>query len=218
MRGRGPSQSRGPERAVRPRADAFLGKMVGMDANPINLAPLIFPCNGKTPRIHRSAWIAPGAVIIGDVEIGPDSSVFYGSVLRADVNSITIGARTNIQDNSTIHVDSDAETVLGDDVTVGHMALIHGTRVGDGTLVGMKSALLSHSVIGEGCLIAAGAVVLENQEIPARSLAAGVPAKVRRELDDETVRGFVHHAAKYVDTARMHDGISPVPLSDVLFD
>ncbi|WJZ05810.1 UDP-3-O-[3-hydroxymyristoyl] glucosamine N-acyltransferase [Corynebacterium freneyi] len=192
--------------------------MVGMDASPLNQAPLILPCNGKTPRIHRSAWIAPGAVIIGDVTIGPDSSVFYGSVLRGDINSITVGARTNIQDNSTVHVDSDAETVLGDDVTVGHMALIHGTRVGDGTLVGMKSALLSHSVVGSGALIAAGAVVLEGQEIPARSLAAGVPAKVRRELDDATVEGFITHAAKYVETSRLHGDISPVPLSDVLFD
>ena len=160
-----------------------------MDATPNNQVPLIFPCNGKTPRIHRSAWIAPGAVIIGDVEIGPDSSVFYGSVLRGDINSIRVGARTNIQDNSTVHVDADAETVLGDDVTVGHMALIHGTTVGNGTLVGMKSALLSHSKVGEGSLIAAGAVVLEGQEIPPRSLAAGVPAKVRRELDDAAVEG-----------------------------
>lgn len=190
--------------------------MAVMDAN--TRKPLILPCNGKTPRIHRSAWIAPGAVIIGDVEIGPDSSVFYGSVLRGDVNSITIGARTNIQDNSTVHVDADAPTVLGDDVTVGHMALVHGTTVGDGTLVGMKSALLSRSVVGGGSLIAAGAIVLEGQEIPPRSLAAGVPAKVRRELDDATVEGFVHHAGKYVATSRLHADLSPVPLDDVLFD
>lgn len=195
--------------------------MVGMNGNPdiapTAIGPLIYPCNGKTPRIHESAWIAPGAVIIGDVEIGPDSSVFYGSVLRADINCIRIGARTNIQDNSTIHVDEDAETILGDDVTVGHMALIHGTTVGDGTLVGMKSALLSHSVVGAGSLIAAGAVVLEGQEIPARCLAAGVPAKVRRELDDDTVAHFITHAGKYVETSRLHGGLSPVPLDDVRF-
>ena len=212
------ARARAPENTVRRRADPFLGKMVAMDATPNNQVPLIFPCNGKTPRIHRSAWIAPGAVIIGDVEIGPDSSVFYGSVLRGDINSIRVGARTNIQDNSTVHVAADAETVLGDDVTVGHMALIHGTTVGNGTLVGMKSALLSHSKVGEGSLIAAGAVVLEGQEIPPRSLAAGVPAKVRRELDDAAVEGFIHHAAKYIETSHLHDGISPVPLSDVLFD
>lgn len=180
-------------------------------------APLILPCNGKTPRIHRSAWIAPGAVVIGDVEIGPDSSVFYGCVLRGDINSITVGARTNIQDNSTVHVDEDVATVIGDDVTIGHMGLIHGTTVGNGSLIGMKAALLSHSVIGEGSLIAAGAVVLERQEIPARSLAAGIPAKVRRELDDDAVAGFITHAGKYVETSRLHGDLEPVSLEDVRF-
>ncbi|MEJ6020048.1 gamma carbonic anhydrase family protein [Corynebacterium sp. H113] len=180
-------------------------------------APVILPCNGKIPRIHKDAWIAPGAVIIGDVEIGADSSVFYGCVLRGDINSIRIGERTNIQDNSTIHVDEDAETIIGDDVTVGHMALIHGTTVENGTLVGMKSALLSHSKVGTGSLIAAGAVVLEGQEIPARSLAAGIPAKVRRELDDDAVAGFITHAGKYVDTSRLHKELSPISLDDVRF-
>lgn len=119
--------------------------------------PLILPFNGKAPRIHDTAWIAPNATIIGDVEIGPDASVFYGVVLRGDVNAIKIGARTNIQDNCVLHVDGDAPCTLGEDVTVGHMALVHGATVGDGTLVGMKSALLSRSIIGAGSLIAASA-------------------------------------------------------------
>ena len=164
--------------------------------------PLILPFNGKKPRIHAEAWIAPNATIIGDVEIGPESSIFYGCVLRGDVGPIRIGARTNIQDNCTVHVDSDAPCTIGDDVTVGHMALLHGTTVGDGTLVGMKSALLSHSVVGPGALIAAGAIVLEGQSIPAKSLAAGVPAKVRRELDDEQSAAFIPHAARYITTAQ----------------
>lgn len=167
---------------------------------------MILEFEGKTPQIHPSAWVAPTAVIIGDVEIGPDSSVFYGAVLRGDVNKIRIGARTNIQDNSVLHVDEDAPCTLGDDVTVGHMALVHGTTVGDGTLVGMKSALLSRSVVGAGALIAAGAVVLEGQEIPDKSLAAGVPAKVRRELSDEQSASFIPHAGRYVELAKRHAG------------
>lgn len=173
--------------------------------------PLILPFNGKTPRIHESAWIAPNATIIGDVEIGPDASVFYGVVLRGDVNAIRIGARSNIQDNCVLHVDGDAPCTLGADVTVGHLALVHGSTVGDGTLVGMKSALLSRSVIGPGALIAAGAVVLEGQEIPAKALAAGVPAKVRRELDDAQSRAFIPHAGRYVQTSK-----SQAPLTQAL--
>lgn len=166
--------------------------------------PLILPFNGKTPRVHESAFIAPNATLIGDVEIGPEASVFYGCVLRADVNRIVVGARSNIQDNSVLHVDADADCVLGEDVAVGHMALVHGSHVGDGTLVGMKSALLSRSVIGAGSLIAAGAVVLEGAEIGDKVLAAGVPAKVRRELSDDESQAFIPHAAKYVATAAAH--------------
>ena len=159
---------------------------------------MILPFNGKTPRVHESAFVAPNATLIGDVEIGPQASVFYGCVLRADSNRIKVGARTNIQDNSVLHVDADADCVLGDDVTIGHMALVHGAHVGNGTLIGMKSALLSRSVI------AAGAVVLEGAEIGDKVLAAGVPAKVRRELSDEESQAFIPHAAKYVETAAAH--------------
>lgn len=181
-------------------------------------APLILTYRGATPRIHRDAWIAPGAVIIGDVEIGADSSVFYGSVLRGDVAPIRIGERTNIQDNSTIHVDRGVATILHDDVTVGHMALVHGAEVESGCLIGMKSTLLSRSKIGSGSLIAAGAVVLEDQEIPAASLAAGVPAKVRRELSEEAVAGFVAHARRYVETARNHTMLTEVDIDMVRFN
>ena len=166
---------------------------------------MIIEFEGKKPKIHPTAWVAPTAVIIGDVEIGPDASVFYGCVLRGDVNAIRIGARTNIQDNSVLHVDGDAPCVLGEDVTIGHMALVHGTTVGDGTLVGMKSTLLSRSVIGAGALIAAGAVVLEGMEIPDRALAAGVPAKIRRELSEEQSAGFIPHAGRYVELSKRHN-------------
>ncbi|MGP6173998.1 gamma carbonic anhydrase family protein [Corynebacterium sp. A21] len=179
--------------------------------------PLILPFGNKRPRIHRSAWIAPNATIIGDVEIGPEASVFYGCVLRGDVNAITVGARTNIQDNCVLHVDRDAPCTLGDDVTIGHLALVHGATVGNGTLIGMKSALLSRSEVGPGSLIAAGAVVLEGQVIAPRSLAAGVPAKVRRELSEEQSAAFIPHAGRYIEIAARQSG-EQLSLEDVWVD
>lgn len=184
----------------------------------MNNGPLILPHNGKLPRIHETAWIAPNATIIGDVEIGPDSSVFYGCVLRADSGRIRIGARTNLQDGTVVHVDPDAPCTLGDDVTVGHAAMLHGTTVGNGTLVGMRASLLSHSVIGSGSLIAAGAVVLEHSEVGDRQLAAGVPAKVRRDLTDEESAGFIPHAGKYVELSKAQaDATEAVSLDEVRF-
>ncbi|MGO2865201.1 gamma carbonic anhydrase family protein [Corynebacterium casei] len=182
-------------------------------------SPLILPFQGKTPKIHRSAWIAPNATIIGDVEIGPDASVFYGVVLRGDTNKITIGARSNIQDNSVFHCDADAPATLEDDVTIGHMALVHGAYVEAGSLIGMHAALLSRSRIGAGSLIAGSALVLEGQDIPARSLAAGVPAKVRRELSPEESAAFIPHAARYVDFSKNQAGAGEaLSLDDVLFE
>lgn len=180
-------------------------------------APLILPFNGVAPKIDPSAWIAPTAVVIGDVEIGPDSSVFYGCVLRADVGAIRVGARTNIQDGSVLHCESDSPAVLGDDVTLGHQALVHGATIGNGTLIGMKAAVLSRAVVGEGALVAGGAVVLEGAEIPAKSLAAGVPAKVRRELSDDESLAFIPHAAHYVELAKAQAGLDqviPYPVPD----
>lgn len=178
---------------------------------------LLLPFAGKKPRIHRSAWIAPNATIIGDVEIGPESSVFYGSVLRGDVGEIRIGARCNIQDNCVFHVEEDTPCVLEDDVTVGHMAMVHAAHVESGSLVGMSSSLLSRCTIGAGSLIAAGAVVLEGTEIPPRSLAAGVPAKVRRELSAEESEAFIPHAARYVECAQRQSN-EALSLDEVLFD
>ncbi len=179
--------------------------------SPRTTGPLILPYQGKTPRIHSSAYVAPNAVIIGDVEIAEDASVFYGVVVRADVGAVRIGARSNIQDNSVVHTEQDSPTVIGEDVTVGHQALIHACTVGDGTLVGMQSALLSRSVIGTGCIIGGGAVVLEDQEIPAGSLAAGLPATVRRELSGEERTHLIAHAAGYVALAK-----NQVPPGDAL--
>ena len=166
---------------------------------------MILPYRDYQPQVGTGGWVAPNATLIGDVVLGEDVSLWYNTVVRGDVHAIRIGARTNIQDNSVLHVDGDAPCILGEDVTIGHMALVHGTTVGDGTLVGMKSTLLSRSVIGAGALIAAGAVVLEGMEIPDRALAAGVPAKIRRELSEEQSAGFIPHAGRYVELSKRHN-------------
>lgn len=164
--------------------------------------PYFYEYEGRRPTVHPDAWIAPTATLIGDVTVAAGASVFYGVVLRGDVGAIRVGERTNIQDNCVLHVDTGQECVLGDDVTVGHLALVHSAHVADGCLIGMGSKVLPRSRIGEGSLIAAGAVVLEGAEIPPRSLAAGVPAKVRRELTAEESQAFIPHAANYVQTAQ----------------
>lgn len=160
---------------------------------------------GVWPRIHPDAWIAPGAVVVGDVEIGADSSVWYGSVLRGDVHSIRIGARSNLQDGCILHVTRDRfACVLGDEVTVGHRAVVHGCRVGDGALIGIGAIVLDGAEVGAGALIGAGAVVTPGAKIPERWIALGVPARPVRELTAGEVEEQRARALAYVDTARRH--------------
>lgn len=163
---------------------------------------LIVPFNGKTPKVADSAFVADNATLIGDVEIGENASVFFGAVLRGDVAPIRIGAGSNVQDNVVIHVDADHPAVVGKDVSIGHLAMIHGCTVKDGALVGMSATVLNGAVVGAGALVSAGAVVLENAQIPERSLAAGVPAKVRRELHPE--EDMSENSAKYVELSRRY--------------
>src|SRR5690554_5825313 len=167
-------------------------------------SPLIIPINGNTPTIDETAWIAPNATLIGNVTLGSESSVFYGAVLRGDVDSITLGARSNLQDNVTVHCDSGIPTSIGSGVSVGHAAVLHGCTVEDDCLIGMSATVLNGAVIGSGSLVAAGAVVLEGTIIPPRSLAAGVPAKVRRELTDDEVESLRNNATHYVGYAKTH--------------
>jgi gamma-carbonic anhydrase len=145
---------------------------------------------GKTPRLGGRVFVAENAALIGDVELGDDVSIWYGTVIRGDVNFIRIGARTNIQDNSVIHVEHiDGPTIIAEEVTVGHAAVVHGCKVHRGALIGMGAHVLSHAVVGESALVAAGAVVPEGMIVPPRTLVAGVPAKVKRPLtDDELAR------------------------------
>ncbi len=165
---------------------------------------LLLPFDGARPTVNDSAWIAPNATLIGRVRVAERASVFYGSVLRADVDSISIGAGSNIQDNVSIHCDAGIPTRVGAGVSVGHSAVLHGCTVEDDCLIGMGAVVLNRAVIGAGSLVAAGAVVLEGTIIPPGSLVAGVPAKVRRALDDDERAGLQDNARRYLELSRLH--------------
>jgi carbonic anhydrase/acetyltransferase-like protein (isoleucine patch superfamily) len=152
---------------------------------------------GRTPTIDPSAFVAPGARVVGGVTLSEGASVWYNAVLRADGDTIMIGVGSNLQDNVSVHVDSGHPVVIGENVSVGHNAVVHGCTIGDGSLIGMGAVVLNGAKIGSGCLVAGGAVVLEGSEIPDGSLVAGVPAKVRRELSDEEVAGIRRNAETY---------------------
>jgi carbonic anhydrase/acetyltransferase-like protein (isoleucine patch superfamily) len=172
---------------------------------------VIVPYRGRTPRIHPTAFVAPTAVIIGDVEIGPESSIWFGAVLRGDhpVHGIRIGARTSIQDNCVLHVSARGATVVGDEVTVGHGAVFESCTIRRGALIGMNAVILHGADIGEEALVAALSVVPEGMAVPARTLVAGAPARVRRELTGDAAAWVRDSAQHYVDLSRTYldDGI-----------
>lgn len=159
----------------------------------------------KSPSVDPTAWIAPGAVVVGDVALGPGVGIWYGCVLRGDVNAIRIGARSNVQDGSVLHVTRNRfETVVGDEVTIGHRAVVHGCRVGDGALIGIGAIVLDGAQVGEGALVGAGAVVTPGKVIPPRSLVVGTPARVVRLLDDDELSKQRERTLHYVELAREH--------------
>jgi len=158
----------------------------------------------KTPQIHETAYVAEGAQVIGDVILKADSSIWYNTVCRADINQIVIGERTNIQDNSVIHLENDQGVLVENDVTVGHNAIIHGCSIADGALIGMGAIIMNGAVIGKGAVIGAGAVVKEDMVIPDFSLVVGVPGKIVKTLSPETYNENVKWAAKYVKLANVH--------------
>lgn len=160
---------------------------------------MIKPFRGAAPKIHETAYVAEDAVVIGDVEIGAEASVWHGCVVRGDVNFIRIGARTNVQDASVIHVSSETHsTVLEDEVTIGHRVTLHGCHVETGCLIGIGSILLDGARIGRQSLVAAGSLVTPETTIPPRSLVMGSPARVKRELSDEEVKGLEKFWRNYV--------------------
>ncbi|CAN5906440.1 gamma carbonic anhydrase family protein [soil metagenome] len=163
----------------------------------------VFALNGVVPKVGRGVFVAPSASVIGDVVLGDESSVWFGTVLRGDVFPIRIGARTNVQDNAVVHVTGgQAATSVGDDVTIGHMALIHGCTVGNRCLIGMGSVLLDGAVIEDDCLVAAGSLVPPRMRIPSRSLVMGRPAKVIRVLGTADLEHIREAGALYVGYAR----------------
>lgn len=166
----------------------------------------IITYRGVSPRIHPSAFIAPTAVLIGDVEVGPDASVWFGAVLRGDHpdHGIRIGARTSIQDNCVLHVSARGATIVGDDVTIGHGAVFESCEIRRGSLIGMNAVILHGAVIDEESLVAALSVVPEGMHVPRRTLAAGIPAKVRRELTGESAAWVLNSADHYVELSRSY--------------
>lgn len=172
--------------------------------------PVLRAFGDLRPRLHESVWVAPGAVVVGDVEIGRDSSVFYGAVLRGDVHHVRIGERTNIQDQATLHVTADRfPTWLGDEVTVGHRAVVHGCRVDDGALIGIGAIVLDGAEVGAEALVAAGAVVRPGEVVEAGTLVAGIPARSIRPLRPEEIQLQRARARRYVETARGHAASEP---------
>lgn len=170
---------------------------VSVDASVLSVADL-------SPVLDPTAFVAAGARVIGAVRLGEGASVWYNAVLRADSDEIIIGVGSNLQDNVSVHVDRGHAVVIGENVSVGHNAVVHGCTIGDGSLIGMGSVVLSGAVIGAGSLIAAGAVVLEGAVIPPGSLVAGVPAKVRRELSADEREGILRNAQIYREHTRSH--------------
>ncbi len=166
--------------------------------------PLILPFAGRTPKLHPQSWVAPNATVIGQVVLAAGSSAWYGAVLRAEAEPIEIGAGTNVQDGVTIHVDPGFPARVGSGVSIGHNAVLHGCTVEDDSLVGMGAVVLNGAIIGAGSLIAAGAVVPEGAVIPPRSMVAGVPGKVRRELSEEAVANIRRNALLYQELATAH--------------
>lgn len=168
---------------------------------------IILPYEGNWPDVANDAFIAPGAVLVGRVTVGSQSSVWFNTTIRGDIAPVTIGARSSVQDNTVVHVNMDAPTVIGDDVTIGHSALVHGTTIHDGALIGMGSLLLSYSVIGRNAVVAAGALIPERCEVPPHAVMVGVPAKQRDALSDEQAervqgipRRYVRVSSVYRDT------------------
>lgn len=157
-----------------------------------------YPTHGLFRRLDCGAAVADNVRLTGNVQLGQDTNLWFGVVIRGDDAPITVGARTNVQDLTMIHADPDVPNVIGEEVTIGHGCVLHGASVGDRCLIGMKAVLLGGSVIGEESLVAAGAVVKENFVVPPRSLVAGVPARVMRPLTDAEVAGFRDSADGYV--------------------
>ena len=182
---------------------------------------ILLPFHGKRPRVAESAFIAPNAVLIGDVTVGEEASVWFGAVLRGDhaENGIVVGAGTSVQDNCVVHVGGWAPTVIGENVTVGHGAKFESCTIGDRCLIGMNAVILQNAQVGKECVIAANAVVREGAQIPDRSLVAGVPGEVKKQLDGSAAEWVARGGKHYIKLARTyredHIGEASAPVCEL---
>jgi len=165
---------------------------------------MIIEYRGKRPKIDPSVFVAPTAVLIGDVEVGPESSIWFGAVLRGDNGPIRIGARTSIQDNAVVHVSENGRTFVGDNVTVGHCAVMEDCTIEPHALIGSNATLLNGCTIGESALIAAGSVVAQGASIPAGVVAAGAPAVVKKALEGDAASWIEVASEEYVKLSRLY--------------
>ena len=162
----------------------------------------LYELRGQRPTIHPSAWVAPSADLIGDVQLAENVSIWFGAVIRGDNTPIPIGARSNIQEGAMLHSDADAPLAVGADCTVGHHAILHGCTIGQRVLIGMGAIVLNRAVIADDCIVGAGALVTEGKTFPPGSLIVGSPAKAVRELDERTIAFLKVSAAHYVQNGR----------------
>ena len=174
---------------------------------------MIYQLNHQIPKIGKDAYVAPSADVIGSVILGAEASVWFGAVLRGDNDVITVGARSNVQDNSVIHVDKGVPVSVGSDVSIGHSVVIHGCSIGDRSLIGNGAVILDFAEIKEDCLVGAGALVTPGKTFPARSLIVGAPARVARELNDEEIAQLRANVDSYLSkTKRYRLELAPVNL------
>ncbi len=173
---------------------------------------MIFSLDGRAPRLGRDVYVAPNATVIGDVQLGDEVSIWFGAVLRGDVERLTIGHRSNVQDNSVLHSDPGSPLTLGDRVTVGHAVILHGCTVGDGALIGMGAAILNDARIGRNCLVGANALITEGKEFADGMLIVGSPARALRPLTPEELARMAESATRYAERGRFYQrALRPIP-------
>jgi len=173
---------------------------------------MIYALDGLAPRLGRDVYVAPNATVVGDVHLGDEVSIWFGAVLRGDVERLTVGPRSNVQDNSVLHSDPGSPLVVGERVTVGHGCILHGCRIGDGALIGMGSTILNDARIGRTCLVGANALVTEGKEFPDGMLIVGSPARAIRPLTPEELARMAESPGRYVERGRVYQkGLRPIP-------
>ena len=173
---------------------------------------MIYALDGLAPRLGRDVYVAPNATVVGDVHLGDEVSIWFGAVLRGDVERLTVGSRSNVQDNSVLHSDPGSPLVVGERVTVGHGCILHGCRIGDGALIGMGSTILNDARIGRTCLVGADALVTEGKEFPDGMLIVGSPARAIRPLTPEELARMAESPGRYVERGKVYQqGLRPIP-------